>query len=92
MAGSLGKIIFLLSRMSPVIRTCAGVVAVREADPWGLILNARIPGSVAGWWKALPNSSAARASGRAATIEPSCVRRCLRVKPRTIYVREGHPL
>ena len=34
MAGSSGKIIFLLSRMSPVIRTCAGVVAVREADPW----------------------------------------------------------
>ena len=63
MAGSLGKIIFLLSRMSPVIRTCAGVVAVREADPWGLILNARIPGSVAGWSKALPNSSAARSSG-----------------------------
>jgi hypothetical protein len=72
MAGSSGKIIFLLSRMSPVIRTCAGVVAVREVD-LGLILNARIPGSVAGWSKALPNSSAARSSGRAATMEPSCV-------------------
>jgi hypothetical protein len=33
MAGSSGKIIFLLSRMSPVIRRCAGVVAVREVDP-----------------------------------------------------------
>jgi hypothetical protein len=33
MAGSSGKIIFLLSRMSPVIRRCAGAVALRAVDP-----------------------------------------------------------
>jgi hypothetical protein len=33
MAGSSGKIVFLLSRRSPVIGRCAGAVAVREVDP-----------------------------------------------------------
>ena len=32
MVGSFGKIIMFLSRMSPVIKRCAGVVAAREVD------------------------------------------------------------
>ena len=41
MAGSSGKIVFLLSRMSPVIRRCAGAVAVREVDPLDLVETIR---------------------------------------------------
>ena len=41
MAGSSGKIVFLLSRMSPVIRRCAGAVAVREVDPRDLVETLR---------------------------------------------------
>jgi hypothetical protein len=50
-----------------------------------------IPGLAAGWWIPVRDSSAARSRGRAATREPSCLRHCLHVKPRTIYAREGDP-
>ena len=39
MAGSSGKIVFLLSRMSPVIRRCAGAVAKGEVDPLDLVVS-----------------------------------------------------
>jgi hypothetical protein len=58
MAGASGKIVSLLSRMNPVTGTCAGAVVVRNR-PAGLILDARIAGSAAGWPKASPDASAA---------------------------------
>jgi PAS domain S-box-containing protein len=41
MAGSSGKILFLLPRLSPLIKGCAGAVAVREVDPWDLVETVR---------------------------------------------------
>jgi hypothetical protein len=41
MAGSSGKIVFLLSGMSPVVKKCAGVAAVLEVAPRDLVGTVR---------------------------------------------------
>jgi PAS domain-containing protein len=41
MAGSSGKIVFLLSRMSPFIRSGTGAVAVHDVDPRDLVETVR---------------------------------------------------
>jgi hypothetical protein len=46
-AGLIAGVSFLLSRMSPVIEGAAGEPLPCEADPSGLILDTRIPGSAA---------------------------------------------
>jgi hypothetical protein len=55
------------------------------------ILEARFPGSAAGWSTGSPDSPAAEVERESGNNGRPCVRRCLRVRPRTIYAGEGTP-
>jgi hypothetical protein len=71
MAGSLGKILFLLSRMSPSLE---GAHEPLRAQLTLGIDPRRTDSGVGGRLvQARPTSSVDRSSGRAATREPSCV-------------------
>ena len=73
MAGSLGKVLFLLSRMK--LPSSEGAHEPLPCAQLTLGIDPRCMGSGVGGWlvEGSPNSSADRSSGRAATREPSCV-------------------